>query len=213
MPVGVAGTAPARTVTGSDGFAGQGAGTLIEALAADQGTWARHPLSTGQAAIDAGGAALRGPGTTNQFCVATLDAEPLGLGVFVELDVLVRTNNAQLTTYAVARASATTLTFLAAGYNGAAWRILKYVNGTPTVLGSAALVESVGATPTMRFEVEAGVQRLYRNEVLLVTTTEPDAGLGLTGEGLGLRIGAGTTAWTSANGAPLTAIRVGRIGA
>jgi lysophospholipase L1-like esterase len=205
--------APARTVTGQDTFTGKVAGALVEALVPTLGTWVRHASSTGNAAITSDGVALRGPGTTSQFCVATLANQALGAGVFVELDYKVLTNNAQLTSYGVARASTADLTFLAAGYNGSAWRILKYVAGTATVLGTYAFTETVGALPTMRFEVETGIQRLYRNDVLVLTTTEPDSGLGTTGTGLGLRIGAGTTAWTSANGAPFTGIRVGRLGA
>lgn len=205
------GTTPLRTVTGEAVFAGQAASTLIADVVPVSGTLLRHPLSTGQASISADGAGLRGPGSTNQFCIATLDEQPLGSGVFVELDFLVRSNSAQLTTYAVARANAASLTFLAAGYNGSAWRILKYVNGAATVLGSHSQTETVGATPVMRFEVAEAVQRLYRNDILVLTTTEPDSGLGTPGEGIGLRIGAGTTAWTSANGGQVTAMRVGRV--
>lgn len=205
--------APARTIIGQDTFTGKAAGTLVEALVPTSGAWVRHANSTGNAAITSDSVALRGPGTTSQFCVATLANQALGAGVFVELDFKVLTNNAQLTSYAVARASAADLTFLAAGYNGSAWRILKYVAGTATVLGTYTFTETVGATPIMRFEVETGVQRLYRNDALVLTTNEVDANLGSLGSGLGLRIGAGTTAWTSANGAPFTGIRVGRLGA
>ena len=213
-PVTVSDTAaPLRTVTGQDTFTGKAAGTLVEALTPTLGSWTKHASSTGAAAITTDSVALRGPATTSQFCVATLGNQALGAGVFVELDFKVLTNNAQLTSYAVARASSADLTFLAAGYNGSAWRILKYVAGTATVLGTYSLIETAGAIPTMRFEVESGLQRLYRNDVLVLTTTEVDANLGTLGTGLGLRIGAGSTAWTSANGAPFTGIRVGRLGA
>jgi lysophospholipase L1-like esterase len=212
VPVAVAGVGvPGRVVTGDVVFAGQVAGTLLADVPAVSGVWARHVLSTGQAAITADGTALRGPGSTSQFIVATLDDEPLETGVFVEMDFLIRSNSAQLTTYAVARASASSLTFLAAGYNGSAWRILKYVNGAVTVLGSYAQTEAIGSTPQMRFEVGPGEQRIYRNDVLVLTANEPDTGLGALGEGLGLRLGAGSTAWTSTNGGQLTGVRVGRL--
>jgi len=202
---------PVRTITGQDSFIGETPVTLVENLVPDLGTWAKHALSTGAAAITSDGNALRGPGSTSQFCVATLDNQALGSGVFVELDFVVRSNNAQLTSYAVARAASDSLTFLAAGYNGSAWRILKYVAGSVSVVGTYSLAEAVGATPTMRFEVESGVQRLYRNDVLVLTTNVLDADLGTPGTGLGIRIGAGTTAWSSSNGAPFTGIRVGRL--
>lgn len=213
VPVVVTGVGvPGPVVTGEAVFAGQVAGTLLADVPPVSGAWVRHTLSTGQGAITADGTALRGPGSTSQFIVATLDDEPLGAtGVFVEMDVLVRSNSAQLTTYAVARASTTSLTFLAAGYNGSAWRVLKYVNGAVTVLGSFAQTEAIGATPRMRFEVGLGEQRIYRNDVLVLTTNEPDSGLGTLGEGLGLRLGAGSTAWTSTNGGQVTALKVGRL--
>lgn len=212
VPVAVAGVGvPGRVVTGEAVFAGQVAGTLLADVPPVSGVWARHALSTGQAAITADGTALRGPGSTSQFIVATLDDEPLGTGVFVEMDFLIRSNSAQLTTYAVARASASSLTFLAAGYNGSAWRILKYVNGAVTVLGSFAQTEPIGSTPQMRFEVGPGEQRIYRNDVLVLTVNEPDTGLGSPGDGLGLRLGAGSQAWTSSNGGQLTGVRVGRL--
>ena len=203
---------PQRAVTGEVVFAGQVPGTLIADVPPLSGAWARHTLSTGEAAITSDGTALRGPGSTSQFVVATLDDEAIGsTGVFVELSFLIRSNSAQLTTYAVARASATSLTFLAAGYNGSAWRVLKYVNGAVTVLGSYALAEAIGATPVMRFEVAPGIQRIYRNDVLVLTTTEPDTGLGTPGDGLGIRVGAGSLAWTSSNGGQITAMKVGRL--
>ncbi|MFN7224037.1 MAG: GDSL-type esterase/lipase family protein [Paracoccaceae bacterium] len=203
--------APGGAITGQDTFAGEVPGTLIADLSADLGVWARHAQSTGQAAITSDGTALRGPGSTSQFLVATIDDEPIAMGVFVEMDFRIRSNSSQLVSYAVARASAASLTYLAAGYNGSAWRILKYVNGAATVLGSYALTEAIGATPVMRFEVEVGLQRLYRNDVLVLTTTAADADLGALGEGLGLRLGAGSTAWSSTNGGQITAIRVGRL--
>lgn len=88
--------------------------------------------------------------------MATLQNESLGAWVFVEMDVTVRPNSAHLTSYAVTRTDPATLTFLAAGYNGSAWRVLKYINGTATVVGSYALIEAIGTTPVMRFEVESG---------------------------------------------------------
>ncbi|WP_395543692.1 GDSL-type esterase/lipase family protein [Neotabrizicola sp. sgz301269] len=196
-------------VTGQQAFTGT-SGALLTDLTPALGAWSRHSLSTGQASIASTGDALRGPGTTSQFIVGTIDDEVLATKVFVEMDVLIRSNSAQLTSYAVARCAADSLTFLAAGYNGSAWRILKYVAGATTVLGTYSLTEAIGATPVLRFEVEAGAQRLYRNGVLLLTTTEPDSGLGILGNGLGLRLGAGSTAWTSTTGAQVTAIRVGR---
>jgi lysophospholipase L1-like esterase len=210
-PAGIAITSGVgRTVTGADDFTGDPGTTLLTALTADVGTWVKHPLSTGDAATINGGGALRGPSSTSKFHVAIIDDEPLGAdGVYVELDYVIRSNSAQLTAYAVARCDASSLTFIAAGYNGSLWRILKYVAGAATVLGSYSLVETIGATPVIRLEVENGAQRLYRDDVLLVSTAEPDAGMGSLGEGLGLRIGAGTTSWTSTTGPQVTAIRVG----
>lgn len=200
-----------RIVTGEDSFVGQTPSVVLTDLPADLGAWARHSLSTGNAVTTTDGNAVRGPSSNSQFMVATIDAQPLADGVFVELDFLIRSNSAQLTTYAVARASTSQLTFIAAGYNGSAWRILKYVAGAVTVLGSYALTESIGATPVMRFEVQTGVQRLYRNDVLVLTTNEPDSGLGAFGTGLGVRMGAGSASWTSATGGQITGLRVGTL--
>ncbi|MCF8486658.1 MAG: hypothetical protein K9G71_15740 [Rhodobacteraceae bacterium] len=200
-----------RIVTGEDSFVGQTPSVVLTDLPADLGAWVRHSLSTGNAVTTTDGNSVRGPSSNSQFMVATIDAQPLADGVFVELDFLIRSNSAQLTTYAVARASTSQLTFIAAGYNGSAWRILKYVAGAVTVLGSYALTESIGATPVMRFEVQTGVQRLYRNDVLVLTTNEPDSGLGAFGTGLGVRMGAGSASWTSATGGQITGLRVGTL--
>ncbi len=200
------------TITGSDDFTADAGATVLSALTADVGAWTMHPSNSGDAATINGGGALRGPTSRNQFCIGLVDAAPvLPAGVFVEMDVHIRTNNAQLTSYAVARCSTTSLTFLAAGYNGSAWRILKYVAGAVTVVDSYPLVESAGATPMMRFEATGGEQRLYRNGELVLTTTIADSALGTPGEGLGLRMGAGNTGWSSTTGAQVTAIRTGRI--
>lgn len=199
------------TITGADSFVSDTAGTALSALSADTGAWVMHPSNTGDAVVATGGA-LRGPSTTSKFCIGLLDAEALtAAGVFVEMDFLIRSNNAQLTSYAVARCATASLTFLAAGYNGSAWRILKYVAGTATVLGSYSLTETAGTTPLMRLEVRPGEQRLYRNGTLLVTTTAADADLGTPGEGLGIRIASGSTAWSGTTGPQVTAVRVGRM--
>jgi lysophospholipase L1-like esterase len=205
------GSGSGRVITGQDSFIGQTPSTVLTDLPADLGTWMRHSLSTGNAATTTDGNAVRGPSSTSQFMVATINDQPLGAGVFVEMDFLIRSNSAQLTTYAVARATSSELTFLAAGYNGSAWRILKYVAGAVTVVGTYSLTEAIGATPLMRFEVQSGVQRLYRNDVLVLTTTEADAGLGSLGNGLGVRLGAGSTAWSSSTGGQITGLRVGTL--
>lgn len=201
-----------RVITGASIFAGQTGGALIQDLAASPGAWVRHPGSTGEATLRADGQSLRGQAATSRAALATLASEALtAAGVFVELDYLIRSNNTQLTTYAAARVNPDEVTLIAAGYNGAAWRVLKYVAGTATVLGTFNQVEPVGSAPRLRLEVQSGVQRLYVNEALVLTTYEPDSGLGALGEGLGLRIGSGTTSFTDTVGPQLTAIRVGRL--
>lgn len=202
--------------SGQDDFTDDIAGTLLTDLTATLGSWSRHPLSTGEATITSGADALQGPSAASQAIVATiaqeqLGQEQLGQGVFVELDMIVKSNSSSLTSNAVARASSDSLTFLAAGYNGVSWRIIKYINDTPTVLATYSLAESKGALLSMRFEVFTAEQRLYRNGELILTTYEEDANLGALGNGLGLRLGSIATGWTSETGAPLRAIRVGAI--
>ena len=209
-PVVVAGVG--RVITAASTFAGQTGGASIQDLAASPGAWVRHPGSTGDALMRADGQSLRGQAATSRACIATLSNEALtAAGLFVELDFLIRSNSVQLTTYAVARANPDQVTLIAAGYNGAAWRVLKYVAGAVTVVGTFARVEPVGSAPKMRFEVQDGVQRLYVNEVLVLTTNEPDSGLGTLGNGLGIRIGSGSASFADTVGPQLTAIRVGRL--
>lgn len=201
-----------RVVTGASVFAGQTGGALVEDLAAVPGLWVRHPGSTGDALMREDGQSLRGQAATSRACIATLTNEALtAAGVFVELDYIIRSNSVQLTTYAVARANPGEVTLIAAGYNGAAWRVLKYVAGAVTVVGAFNRVEPVGSEPKMRFEVQSGVQRVYVNEVLVLTTNEPDSAPGTLGEGLGVRIGSGSASFTDTVGPQLTAIRVGRL--
>jgi hypothetical protein len=189
--------------SGQDDFTDDIAGTLLSDLIATMGSWSRHPLSTGEATITTGADALQGPSAASRAVVATIAQEQLGRGVFVELDMMVKSNNSSLTSNAVARVAGDSLTFLAAGYNGVSWRIIKYINDTPTVLATYSLAEAKAALLSMRFEVSQGEQRLYRNGELLLTT----ANLGSLGNGLGLRLGSISTGWTSETGAPIRAIR------
>lgn len=198
-------------LAGSVSFAGQTPNTLMTNTTPSEGTWTRHPLSTGNGAVTPSGAALMGPSSTSQFDIGTLAELPISGGVFVELDFLIRSNSAQLTTYAVARVSGSSLTFIAAGYNGSAWRVLKYTDGSISVVGTYSKVEAIGSTPQMRFEVEVGEQRIYLDGVLVLTTNIPDVDLGAVGDGVGLRVGAGSAAWSSTKGGQVTALRVGAL--
>lgn len=208
--------ASGRVVTGEIIFAGQAAGTRFQDITPVSGTPVRHPGSsaTGQLIITTDGTALRSSPSTSSNTVATLDEETLGAGVFAEMDLLVRSNSNQLTTYVIARVHPTDLTFIAGGYNGANYRILRYVNGTPTVVATGlAIVETAGATPVVRLEVEAGAQRLYRDDVLVASATIQDGDLGTPGpgDGLGLRMGSGSASMTDTTGSHVTALRVGRL--
>ena len=202
-------THPSTGYLGQDDFTDDIALMSLFSLTPVVGSWLRHSLSTGTAMITESADALRGPGSGSQAVLATIAHAELGDGVFVELDMLVKSNNSNLTSNAVARVASDSLTFLAAGYNGVSWRIIRYVSDVATVLASYDFEESIGSYPSMRFEVLPGEQRLYRNGELILLTNEEDASLGSFGDGFGLRLGSINRSWTDDSGAQLRGIRVG----
>lgn len=202
-------------ITAQDDFAGAAGGTLLSALSADQGGWTIPAASQGTPLVRPSGDILIGPtsaegAANNSFWIGQIDARPVSAGVFVELDlrVLGSFTASQLAAYAaVGIGEGTSRTMFLAGYNGAQLRILRLVNNSATLLGNVSKTLVADSDHTLRLECETGVQRLYLDGALQVTTAQADlSGMGM---GLGLAMQVGTARFSDTSGPGVRAIRVG----
>lgn len=203
------------TVIGSDDFrSGKTANAELSTVTADDGAWTKESYSTGVANIVASADSLMGPQSNSQFAVYTLGDSDLGNGVYAEATLLNRSNVvSNLVAYLALRASDAQASYYAAGYNGSALRILRYVNGSATVLGTYNVTLGTGSESLIRFEVEDGEQRLYLDGNLIVTTNDAEANAATMGTGMGIRMGSASASWSSTTGPHFLDIEVGQLAA
>lgn len=196
----------------NDTFVGKTANATLQTTTATQGTWTKESYSTGDALINASSAALRGPGTTSQYGAYNIGSQALGAGLYGEGNIHIYSNVAvQLNAAIALRMSNTQQTFILGQYNGQALRIMKYINGTATALATLTQTLAVGSDHVIRLEVEDGEQRMYLDGALILTANEPDSGMAGLGTGMGIRVGAGTTAFTSTTGPQFTNVEFGTL--
>lgn len=196
-----------QTTTGkTEAYGGITDSTALTATSPVLGAWVDNTAQTSAAII--GQNAAQGA-TGGGLAISHLDSEALGNGVFCELDVFIRSNNANSVACIVRGASAANTNIMAI-YNGTNIRILKCIAGTTTQLGSThAVVLPVGSTNRIRLEAATGAQRAYLNGTQIITATEADAGMAGLGTNMGVRLQSGV--WSIGTGPVVLAASCGTL--
>lgn len=183
-----------QTTTGkTEAYGGYTDGAALTTTVPVLGTWVDNPAQTSVAVI--GKNSVQG-NAGGGLSLCHLDNEPLGNGVFCELDVFINTNGNSIA--AIVRGASTANTNIMAIYNGTNIRILKCIAGTTTQLGAThAVVLPIGSTNRIRLEAAPNAQRAYLNGTLVVSATEPDSGMAGLGNNMGIRLQSGVWSYGS----------------
>lgn len=174
-----------QVVTGkTEVYGGIASETAITATSPTLGTWASNSAQTAVAVIGAN--RIRGA-TAGGTCIPYLDSQSLGSGVFSEIDLFIHSNGGSFSTWV--RGATAAETYIAAIYNGTNVRILKFIAGVTTQLGSTHTVTlPVGSTNRLRIEAGTGFQRAILNGVTVITATEADGAMPGLGTAMGIRV-------------------------
>ncbi|MBA3781105.1 MAG: LamG domain-containing protein [Nocardioides sp.] len=179
-----------EATTSSDSFTGATGALLQNRTGEMAAAWTRHPASSADATITAGGR-VRKAGTSTMGALYYASGVPATADYIVETDIYVATNLTNDMAGVVGRLDTTNVngTYYYARYEQTTqvWILYKVVNGTWTWLGqSATQALTVGSTYRLALDMTGASIRVLVDGVQVVAVT--DAGIGAAGRG-GLALG------------------------
>lgn len=163
--------------------------TLLAAHTSDSGHgWVEHPNFATDAEVIASEGRVHGT-STGATSIYYVNQAPPAAEYDVEAILRFSTNNTQSQNGLIARASTSQTTFYYAFFSGTAVQILRFVNGTSTIMASASFSPTLNTDYTVRFEIRDAAKTVYINGAQAVTTNDntiTDAGrIGLAMRSLG----------------------------